>query len=191
MSSQQEEAGGIGKRSGLSEEAFGQWSPVKAALGTISIVVGVALWTSAAEAAPNPNGLPTLLCKERQSSPGEGKTKIRALYSYRPHNCLIHVYHLSRPAFQLYGAIKWQHWNEISALGEGGIPGTEVDFKTGRESRFLSPVQIELRGPLTVCGHTVFTEITVRYLELRDQFSGHWLIDRFPLPGKSPDACSR
>jgi hypothetical protein len=132
-----------------------------------------------AEASPAPPGVPSILCKDHQSVPGEGKTTIPGVYSYRPHNCLFHKYQLSRPAFQLYAKIHWRYWTDTAAFGVGGIPGIEVG--DGEWNVYYEPTTILLQHPLFVCGRPIFTEAVVEFPE--EEFVYHELLDRLPIPG--------
>jgi len=127
--------------------------------------------------------VPSVLCKKHQAAPGEGKTTIPGVYSYRPHNCLFHKYQLSRSAFQLYARIKWRTWNEREAFGVGAIRGIEIDFRTHERGLFYSPTTIKLQHPLFVCGHLIFTEAILDFLEPESVDTE--LLDRLPVPGTS------
>jgi len=156
--------------------------PHRLALFLIALTASAVLSVTA-QAEPAPPGLPSVLCKAHQSAPGEGKTTVPGVYSYRPHNCLLHKYQLSQPAFQLYGQIRWAYWNAEEAYGFGGVPGIEVGAWEPGGRRYFSPVTVRLVAPVSVCGRVIFTAASFHFLEIGERYEEQ--VDRLPVPGTS------
>jgi hypothetical protein len=108
---------------------------------------------------------------------------VTGAYRYRPHSCFLHAYHVARTGSPLYVHLHWLHWGALAATGRGEIPEQVIDARTGKIVRTIySPVKIRLEGPRSVCGHLIFTEHTVDFLE--HEFTAHGESDRLPEPGR-------
>jgi hypothetical protein len=135
--------------------------------------------SGSADGRPAPSGLPSVLCKEHQVTRGKGNSKIPGVYSYRPHNCLFHKFHIPEPAFQLYAKLRWRRWTDESAFAVGGILGIEVG--NGERNVYYEPATVLLQHPAFVCGRLIFTEALITFPE--EEFVYHEPLDRLPVPG--------
>jgi hypothetical protein len=150
----------------------------RASFSVLILIASAVLRANTATAEVAPEGLPQVVCKTQPKKPGE-EPRLGA-YRFRPHTCRVHKSGLARPGSQPYLHIHWLRWGVLSATASGAVPGIELDFRTGKRTVFYSPVKLRLEKPLLACGHLVFSELVVDFLE--PEYITHEKIDLAPNP---------
>jgi hypothetical protein len=147
-----------------------------ASFSVLILIASAIMLVDIAAAEPAPEGLPQVVCRTQPKKPGEEPRL--GVYRFRPHTCRVHKFGLARPGSQPYLHIHWLHWGILNATARGAVPGIELDFRTGKRSVFYSPVKLRLEKPLLMCGHLVFCELVVDFLE--PEYITHEKIDLVP-----------
>jgi hypothetical protein len=150
----------------------------RASFFVLTLITFALFLADVAAAEPAPEDSPQVVCKTQPKKSGE-EPRLGA-YRFRPHTCRVHKLGLARPDSQLYLRVHWLHWGTLNATARGEVPGIELDFRTGKRSVFYSPVKLRLEKPLLMCGHLVFSELVVDFLE--PEYITHEKIDLVPNP---------
>lgn len=150
----------------------------QASFSVLTLIASAVVLVDVAATEPAPEGLPQVVCKTQPEKSGE-EPRFGA-YRFRPHTCRVHKFGLARLDSQPYVHIHWIHWGISNATARGAVPGVELDFRTGKRSVFYSPVKLRLEKPLLACGHLVFSELVVDFLE--PEYVFHEQVDLAPNP---------